>query len=888
MAGPLSGFVRILDLSERSPAAAIAGMVLADLGAEVIRVEPEGGDPLRALAGSRVWLRGQKSVTVGPVEVQNGQWESLCNSADVIIDTAQPWRQKPSELFNLHANGQNSHPARGLGTPSSQRSSGQALSLRRAGKEQIIAVLTAYPRMVDELATADSGTSYPVYGELIEAQYGMQHFQAGVREGGPTFLGWPHAIYGAAWLLQIGILGALLERERIGVGQTITTSLLDGIAILSNARWLGGENLGPPLLTSSRISTRHNNLRIVVSLFECSDGEWIQVHTGPRGAFDRMLKVAGRDDLVIENAGLHVFGIPMEPAAAEDLWSHLDLTFKSKPAQYWCDTMARADVCCMPALKPGDALWLNQMEANGLVDILPDGQRQLGKLAKYRRTPIEVRREIPAPGEHNAMLLANGSRTNGSVGNGGDITNLDLTRSHSSSPPARPSQSTEPALRRATEPRPGGQPAEALSVVEGDEWGNGEGSDRIDSVASNKRIGPLDGMLVLDFGAYMAGPFANRLFADLGARVIKVEEYGGDPMRGPQLSIFLGVQRGKESIAVDLKSEAGRRIIHELVKRADVVHNNMRLGAMERLGMGWEQLGMLNPRLVYCHSSGYGNSGEWSRLPTFEPLHSAITGMLSRTGGKGNPPEHYLTHMDYGCGLTSTVMVLAALVERECSGLGQYLEVPQTGAGLLAMSDVHGHRERKSETFPLDHDQRGHAPTNALYRTFDGWIVIACYSQHEWESVRRALAIDASWPSFAEARNQRFGQSDTAQLVQAALINCSTAAATRRLRAEDVPCMVPAPFAPAEVIVEPTLRSRGVIVAEQHHDAGEIFEVGHTIRFGNANSWNLRPAPVTGQHSIKILRELGISEAEIKKLIDSKVVNAEIAPQATAAAAALR
>jgi len=222
MAGPLDGFVRILDLSERSPAAAIAGMVLADLGAEVIRVEPEGGDPVRALAGSRVWLRGQKSVTVGPLQVQNGEWEWLRNSADVILETAQPWQQKPRELLGISAN-----------------------------ENQIVAVLTAYPRSVDELGAAESGTSYPVCGELIEAQYGMQHFQAGVRDDGPTFLGWPHAIYGAAWLLQIGILGALLERERIGVGQTVTTSLLDGVAILSNARWLGGEQLGPPLLTAA-------------------------------------------------------------------------------------------------------------------------------------------------------------------------------------------------------------------------------------------------------------------------------------------------------------------------------------------------------------------------------------------------------------------------------------------------------------------------------------------------------------------------------------------------------------------------------------------------------------------------------------------------------------
>jgi crotonobetainyl-CoA:carnitine CoA-transferase CaiB-like acyl-CoA transferase len=388
-------------------------------------------------------------------------------------------------------------------------------------------------------------------------------------------------------------------------------------------------------------------------------------------------------------------------------------------------------------------------------------------------------------------------------------------------------------------------------------------------------------MLILDFGAYMAGPFANRLFADLGARVIKVEEYGGDPMRGPQLGILLGVQRGKESLAVDLKSDEGREIVHRLVERADVVHHNMRLGAMERLGMGWEQLHAINPRLVYCHSSGYGNSGEWSRLPTFEPLHSAITGMLSRTGGDGNPPEHYLTHMDYGCGLTSCAMVLAALIERERSGLGQCLEVPQTGAGLLAMSDVHGYRERKSETFPLDHEQRGHAPTNALYRTCDGWLLIACYSDREWQSVPRALAINVSWPGFAEARNQRLDHCESARLIQAALTKSTTAAAIRQLRAEGVPCTVPLKFEPAEVIIEPTLRSRGVIVAEQHHDAGEIVEVGHTIRFGNADSWNLRPAPVTGQHSRDILRELGLSEAEIQHLVDRKVVNAAKSPSAS-------
>lgn len=787
MPGPLTSSLRVLDLSERSPAAAIAGMVLADLGAEVIRVEPPGGDPIRALAGAKVWLRGQKSVTIGG-EGQSGAWQALRDAADVIIDTAQPWILKPTGLLD-----QAKRPSR-----------------------QIHAVLTAYPRTIAESEPAGSGANAAVCGELIEAEYGMQNFQQGVRPEGPHFLGWPHATYGAAWMLQIGILGAIYERARTGLGQVVTTSLLDGAAILSNVRWLGGKKMGPSLLTGSRITTRPSNLRLIVGLFECADGYWIQVHTGPRGAFDRMLKVVGREDLIVENAGVHILATPLDPAVAKDLWEYLDRFFKTKPSSHWCEVLAQADVCCMPALKPGEALWLEQMEQNGLVDIAPDGRRMLGKLAKYGRTAIAPQREVPAAGQHNAILSASTAKsTNGAKSNG------------------------------------------AATVSSGP-----------------KRVGPLDGILVLDFGAYMAGPFANRLFADLGARVIKVEEYGGDPMRGPQLSSFLGVQRGKESIAVDLKAPEGKQIALDLARKADVVHHNLRAGAMERLGVGWEQLRTINPRLIFCHSSGYGNDGPWSKLPTFEPLHSAITGMLARTGGEGNMPDHYLTHMDYGCGLTSCTMVLAALVEREQSGVGQYLEVPQTGAGLFAMSDVHGLEKNKAETFPLDRDQRGHAPTNGLYRTSDGWIVIACYSDREWGGVRRALGIGGNWPGFAAARNERIDQSAVTGLIDQAIGGLTSASALRRLRAEQVPCAAPSPFASSEIITEPTMISRGVIVTENHYDAGEVTEVGHTVRFGNANTWNLRAAPVTGQHSIAILREIGRNDAAIAKLIEGKIVNA--------------
>lgn len=787
MAGPLGDGYRILDLSERSPAAAVAGMVLADLGAEVIRVEPEGGDPIRVLAGSRVWLRGQKSVTVGPADVESGRWRALRDSADVVMTTAQPWNAKPSGLLD--------------GCPTNPR--------------QILAVLTAYPCAVGEVRYPRGGIDDPVCGEIVEAQYGCMDEQDGWREG-PIFLGWPHATFGAAWLLQLGITGALLERERTGKGQVLTTSLLDGIAILRNASFVGGDRIRP---MAPPPKGKHSNFRLIVSLFECSDERWVQIHTGGRGQFNRLMKAVGRDDLAIEfpNAGMFG-GKPMTQEAADELWRHLERTFKKHPSQHWCDLLAKADVCCMPALLPGEALWLEQMEINGLVDILANGERRLGKIAKLSRTPMAVGREVAAPGQHNSLLLEHAD-------------NRTIVRASRKDAAATASASGRP------------------------------------------QVGPLNGITVLDFGFYMAGPFANRIFADLGARVIKVEEYHGDPMRSPNLSMLLGTHRGKQSIAVNLKSEAGREVIYELVRRADVVHHNMRAGAMERLGMGYDDLSAINPGIIYCHSSGYGNEGPWAQLPTFEPLHSALGGLLTRTGGELNAPRLYLSHMDYGCGLTSATVTIAALVERERSGKGQFIEVPQTGAGLLAISDAHGVKGRISETFPLDYDQRGHAPSNSLYRTSDGWIVIACYSEAEWNGVRRGLGIESvQWPSYEAARQEKLGESATAHLIQDKMAQISTADAERRLREAGVPSAVPRPLTPLQFLTEPLLRSLNVAVAEHHPEGGNVLEVGHTIRFGNANAIHLNPVPLIGQNSIEILRELGKSDAEIQSLIDGKVI----------------
>ena len=240
--------------------------------------------------------------------------------------------------------------------------------------------------------------------------------------------------------------------------------------------------------------------------------------------------------------------------------------------------------------------------------------------------------------------------------------------------------------------------------------------------------------------------------------------------------------------------------------------------------------------------------------------------------------------MDYGCGLTSTAAVLAALVERQQSGQGQYLEVPQTGAGLVAMSDVYYEGDQRSETFALDHDQRGHAPTNALYPTRDSWVVVSCYSDQDWHGVPQALGLAAAgWPTYEQARYASL-QSDAAQAIGRALAGMTASEAERRLQAAGVPCAIPTPFEPDQAGADPLLREHGVILTETHPEAGEMAEVAHTIRFGTSTRHHTRPAPILGQDTVRILQELGKSEAEIDALVAAKVTMAAGRQPAAAAA----
>ncbi|MGE3856456.1 MAG: CoA transferase [Dehalococcoidia bacterium] len=777
--------IRVLDLSERSPSAAVAGMLLAGYGAEVIRVEPPGGDPLRALDAARMWYRGNRSVTIDERAVADGSWRALRDSADVILTTARAEQIKPRTLLDGW-----------------DESTGQ-----------ICCVFTAEPHTLE--GVRDFVPAEDLYGEQLEARYGLNYAQEGHREG-PIYLGFPLAMYGGAWLITNSILGALYQRARTGEGQTVTTSLLDAIAIMLVHKWYATDRTKEIPLKSGIGRQGLGNWKQIISLFECGDGRWIQFHTGARGSFERALIVLGRPDLVVEETGME-----MAAAMADEVWDFLEEVFRTQPAQHWVEVLAEADVPCMPVLPPGEALWLDQLMTNEQIDIPEDGaeagDRRLGRIAKFQRTPLQVRRGAPEAGEDTEALLR----------------------------------------------------ADAKSVV-----------DRLlgtpPEAPGRDRIGPLDGILVIDFGVFAAGPFGPRQLRDMGARVIKIEEIDGDPRRRGTSGGFLQVQRGKESLALNLKTPEGVAVVHELVKRADVVHHNLRRAATLKLGINWEALCAINPRLIYCHSSGYGNDGAWAPLPTFEPLLSAVTGMLNRTGGEGNPPLTYLTHMDYGCGMTSAGIVIAALIERERSGLGQYVEVPEVGIGLLAMADVHGPSiDGLTQTFPLGPTQRGHAPSNGLYPVSDGWIVLGCYGAEEWGRLGTALGVPAAqWPGYAEARAQRLEDSPTTKVIEAALAGHTVESALALLRAHRVAAESPRLITNNEAIRLPILHEFGIMSVTQHAEEGEVWQVAHPARFSRRTRPQLEPGPLIGEHTVGILHEIGWSDDQIEDAHRRRVLNA--------------
>ncbi|MBI4233451.1 MAG: CoA transferase [Chloroflexi bacterium] len=387
----------------------------------------------------------------------------------------------------------------------------------------------------------------------------------------------------------------------------------------------------------------------------------------------------------------------------------------------------------------------------------------------------------------------------------------------------------------------------------------------------------MEGLRVLDFGMFIAGPLASRLLADLGASVIKVEPLEGETFRPasydfPAYKGFNNTQRGKRCIALNLRAEEGQAVVHKLMAQADVVQHNFRPGVAERLNIDYEAARRLNPRVIYCFSPAYGSVGPRRHFPGFEPLYSAFVGVHYNNGGRGNPPAQS-TSFDQYCGLLAANAILMALYHRDRTGQGQYIEVPQLGAVMYYTSDVFiGPDGRTVSEGLLDQEQAGYGPLNRLYRTRDGWLCIACWQEAEWQALFRALGCQEV---LADARFQ--GQESLRQSEElAALLGACFATRTTQewlavLEREGVPFEVPDMEGERTLLLKDENVASGRVAEYQHPVWGRMREPGATVRLSMTPGRIEGPAPLLGQHSREILAELGFTPQEMARLREQGV-----------------
>jgi crotonobetainyl-CoA:carnitine CoA-transferase CaiB-like acyl-CoA transferase len=387
--------------------------------------------------------------------------------------------------------------------------------------------------------------------------------------------------------------------------------------------------------------------------------------------------------------------------------------------------------------------------------------------------------------------------------------------------------------------------------------------------------GALHGIKVVELAQIMAGPTCGLLLADMGADVIKLEKLpGGDDARSyvePSIhgepASFMILNRNKRSLAVDLKAPGGLGVARRLLADADVVIENYRKGTLDRLGLGYDVLHALNPRLVYCAVSGYGRTGPYADKGGFDLIAQGFAGIMSVTGHPGGPPAKAGTSIaDINAGILAALGIVSALLARATTGRGQLVEtslmeaaIQQTywqSAAFFATGENPG---------PTGSAHLLTAPYQA-FATRDGWINLGGANQANWERIAKVIGRPelARDPRFATNQDRMQNLAALTALVGDALRERPSADWIRDFEAAGVP--VGPVNRIGDMLADPQVAARDMVLEVDHPRAGRTRALGMPIKFSDACADLTRPAPLLGQHTREILEALGYSAAEIEAL----------------------
>lgn len=379
--------------------------------------------------------------------------------------------------------------------------------------------------------------------------------------------------------------------------------------------------------------------------------------------------------------------------------------------------------------------------------------------------------------------------------------------------------------------------------------------------------GPLADVLVVEVGSFIAAPFAATQLADLGARVIKVETPGtGDFVRGNapfvegESSSFVRLNRGKESVALDLKSDEGRDAFRALVARADVLVENLRPGAMRRMGLGYDDLAPTNPRLVYASASGWGQDGPLADRPGLDIMAQARSGLMSVTGfPDAGPAKIGVPICDLMCAMYVALGVTAALRERDRSGLGQHLDVSLYESGVsLAVWEAGRYFGDGTVPGPQGSAHQSQAPYQAVV-TAGGHVTVGANTPGLWAKFCAALGLDAlaEDPRFADNDGRMAHRDALIEAIETVTSTLTTDRVVEVLEAAGVPC---APIQTYDqVFTDEALAARDFLWDADHPTLGAVRQIGSPMRFSRTPVRRGAAGPLLGSSTDAVLAELGLA-----------------------------
>ncbi|MGD9891238.1 MAG: CaiB/BaiF CoA transferase family protein [Dehalococcoidia bacterium] len=794
---PLAG-LRVLDLT-LGPAGGIATMVLADFGAEVLKVEPPSGDPYRRLAAAPMWLRGKQSLILDlHDQVAQERLHSLVDGADVAVV--------------------------GLRPATAARLSIDAATLRSLNPRLIYCGITGF---------GDRGPyrDYKGYEGIVAAKSGrMVSFAGQQQREGPAYAAVQVATHATAQAAVQGVLAALIVRAQTGTGQTVSTSLLQGMLPYDMAGLATRQLMQkfPEQFPADPLAGYNRQPTLQYQPVLTADGQWLQLGNLIEHLFHAFINAAGLSHIYADERFTNAPYLTDENREA--LRAIMIERMQERTADEWMAAfIADGNVAAEPVVSAQRALHHPQMRHNGDVldrDTRRHGAvRQLGPVAALRATPAVVAGDVPDIDDHT----------------------LDL----------------------AERWRNGGTP-DTGSAAEG----------------SRPNHGPLAGVTVVELATIIAAPLSCALLGDLGARVIKIEAPpAGDPLRNLGNGVSAAkTTASKESICIDLKRPEGQAIARALIANADVLVHNFRPGVAERLGFGYDDVQAFNPRIVYVSAMGYGVDGPYAHRPSAHPIAGAASGgALWQAGGSWPPPTGTTEEIkeaaraftranevnpDPSTSMAIATAALLGLYAQRIHGVGQRVDTNMFVANAYANADDFLSYEGKPPRPRVDAGLFGLSPLYRLYPTADGWVFLACLTDAEWSAFCHAAGHPelSDDPRFATSDLRSRHHDDLARSIEALFSERPSEEWESILTAADVACVRASGAAPGEFWdTDPHVRDNGFVAEVEHPLWGRMRRHGPLLIFSETPA-TPGPGTVAGQHTSAILRELGYDEETVARL----------------------